>query len=466
MSADKVDLFVIGGGSGGVRAARIAAGYGARVMIAEEFRLGGTCVIRGCVPKKLYVYASRFVDEFEDASGFGWRLGSKPTFDWPTLVAAKEREIGRLSAIYGQNLAKAGVEIIESRAEIVGPQRVRLVNDGREIEARTILVATGGSPILQPAIPGIEHAITSNEIFDLSRFPKRLLVVGAGYIAVEFASVFARLGAKVCQCMRGDNVLRGFDEDMRAHLRDAMAQAGVDFQFGVLPTRIEKIGDELRVLMSDGETMTFDEVLLATGRRPHTKGLGLEAAGVSLRPSGAIEVDAQSRTNIPSIYAVGDVTDRINLTPVAIREGHAFADSVFGGKPTRADHDLVPTAVFTTPEIGAVGMTEAQARQTHRVVDIYQANFRPMKATLSGRLERTHMKLVVDGESDRVLGVHIFGHEAGEMAQLLGIAVKMRATKADFDATMAVHPTASEELVTMRTRTARHENAALAHAAE
>lgn len=455
MSAYDLDLFVIGAGSGGVRAARIAAGYGAKVMVAEEFRIGGTCVIRGCVPKKLMVYASRFADDFDDAAGFGWTLGPR-AFDWRALVEAKEREITRLSGIYRANLAKAGVEIVESRAEIVDAHSVRLVADGRVLRARHILVATGATPQMVPAIPGLEHAISSNEVFDLPELPKRMLVVGGGYIAVEFASVFARLGVEVTQAMRAENVLRGFDEDMRTGLRDAMVHAGVAFRFGALPTRIDKTADGLVVALGDGGELVVDQVLVATGRVPHVRGLGLENAGVAMRPNGAIIVDGRSQTNVASIFAVGDVTDRINLTPVAIREGHAFADNVFGGKAIDVSYADVASAVFSTPEIGVVGMTEAQARKDFACVDIYSASFRPMKATLSGRAEKTTMKIVVDGDSDRVLGVHILGHDAGEMAQLLGIAVKMRATKADFDATMAVHPTAAEELVTMRTRSARY----------
>ena len=457
MSQFDVDLFVIGAGSGGVRAARIAAGHGAKVLVAEEFRVGGTCVIRGCVPKKLYVYASRFLDDFEDAAGFGWTIPEKPVFDWSRLVAAKEKEITRLSGLYVANLERAGVKIVNDRAVVTGPNEVRLVRESRVVTAGRILVATGGAPDLQPVIPGVEHAISSNEIFDVPEFPKRLLVVGGGYIACEFASVFTRLGASVSQAMRADNVLRGFDGDMRAGVRDALAAAGVSFQFMALPTGIEKTDAGLRVTMSKGEPILVDQVLIATGRRPHTAGLGLETAGVGLDRVGAVIVDDYSRTNVDSIFAVGDVTNRVNLTPVAIREGHAFADTEFGGKDIRVDHSNVPSAVFTTPEIGTVGLTEEQARERCEVVDIYSASFRPMKATLSGRAEKTLMKIVVDGHTDRVLGVHILGHDAGEMAQILGIAVKMGATKADFDATMAVHPTASEELVTMRTRAARHE---------
>ncbi len=456
MAGHDVDLFVIGAGSGGVRTARIAAGYGAKVMVAEEFRIGGTCVIRGCVPKKLYVYASRYADDFEDAAGFGWTLGAKPTFDWPTLVAAKEKEISRLSGLYRKGLDGAKVDVIEQRAEVEGPHEVRLA-DGRRVTAKYILVATGGSPVLQPAIPGIELGVTSDQIFDLPELPKRLLVVGGGYIGVEFASVFARLGSKVAIAMRADNILRGFDNDLRVALRDGLAHAGVAFHANALPVRIEKTSDGLVVHLSDGVAVTVDEVLVATGRNPHTKGLGLEKAGVAMRPNGAVMVDDLSRTNVPSIFAVGDVTDVSNLTPVAIREGHTLADRLFGAKDVTCDHENIPTAVFTTPELGTVGLSEEVARERFAVVDVYKASFRPMRATLSGREERVLMKIVVDGVSDRVLGVHILGHDAGEMAQLLGIAVKMRATKADFDATMALHPTAAEELVTMRTRTARYE---------
>ncbi len=459
MSSYDVDLFVIGAGSGGVRAGRIAATHGASVMVAEEFRIGGTCVIRGCVPKKLYAYASRFADEFEDAAGFGWTLPQKPSFDWSFLVAAKEKEITRLSGLYRANLDRNGVKMVDARATVLDPHRVKL-SDGREISAKYILVATGATPAMEPAIPGIELAVTSNEVFDLPALPKRLFVIGGGYIAVEFASVFARLGTKVHQAMRADNVLRGFDGDMRNGVRDALSHAGVQFHFGTLPTKIEKSGDTLRVTLSSGETLDFDQVLVATGRIPHTRGLGLEAAGVELDQQGAVKVDAYSRTNVPSIYAVGDVTNRVNLTPVAIREGHAFADTVFGGKDITVSHEHIATAVFTTPEIGTVGLSEEDARAAYDVVDIYATSFRPMKATLSGRAEKTIMKIVVDGKTDRVLGVHVLGHDAGEMAQLLGIAVKMGATKADFDATMAVHPTAAEELVTLRSRTARYERGA------
>jgi glutathione reductase (NADPH) len=457
MSEFDTDLFVIGAGSGGVRCARIAAGYGARVMVAEEHRIGGTCVIRGCVPKKLYVYASRFADDFADAAGFGWTIPQKPVFDWRALVAAKEKEITRLSGLYRKGLDSAGVAVAESRAVVEGPHHVRLLADGRLISAKHILVAVGGAPVKQPHVPGVEHAITSNEIFDLPDFPQRLLIVGGGYIGVEFASVFARLGAKVTMCMRADNVLRGFDGEIRAALRDAMIHAGVTFHFGALPEAIEKTPAGLRVRLSDGRSVEVDQAMLATGRDPHTRGLGLESAGVELAPNGAVKTDALSRTSAPSVFAVGDVTDHINLTPVAIREGHTLADRLFGGKDVVCDHADVATGVFTTPEIGTVGLSEEAARAAFRIVDVYKTNFRPMRATLSGREERVLMKLIVDGETDRLLGAHILGHEAGEMAQLIAIAIKMRAKKADLDATMAVHPTAAEELVTMRTRSARYE---------
>ena len=449
------DLFVIGAGSGGTRAARIAAGHGAKVAVAEEFRIGGTCVIRGCVPKKVLVYASRFADAFADAAAFGWTIPQPPVFDWSVLRAAKEKEISRLSGIYAANLEKSGVEIFRQRATVSGPQAVTLA-DGRRLSARHILVATGGAPSLHPHAEGLEHTITSNEIFDLETFPRRLLVVGGGYIAVEFASLMQRLGAAVTVALRGDNILRGFDEDMRIGLRDQMQAAGVTFRFGALPTRIAREGETRRVTMSDGATLDFDQVLIATGRHPATQGLGLEAAGVKLTPRGAVAVDAGSTTNVASIHAVGDVTDRIALTPVAIREGHWLADRLFGSRTREVNYDAVASAVFTTPEIGTVGLTEAQAREAYDVVDIYKTSFRPLKATITGGAERVAMKLVVDGTTDRLLGAHILGAEAGEIIQALGVAVKMGAKKADLDDTMPVHPTAAEELVTMRERTARY----------
>jgi len=452
------DLFVIGAGSGGTRAARVASQHGARVMVAESFRVGGTCVIRGCVPKKLMVYASRFADAFEDAEGFGWTV-PRPAFDWNRFVEAKEREVTRLSAIYVSNLKKAGVTIHDSRARIVDPHTVELA-DGSRVTAGTILVATGGEPIIPSELPGRELAISSDEIFDLAAFPKRLVVVGGGYIGVEFASVFTRLGSDVTLVNRGANILRGFDDDMRDGVRDALAHAGVTFKMNTSLSRIDKTADGLSVTLGDGSDLVCDQVLLAVGRAPSTKDLGLSEADVELGPKGEVCVDDASQSSVPSIYAVGDVTDRMALTPVAIREGQAFADTVFGKIDVVADRSTVPTAVFTTPEIGTVGLTEAQAKIMHPCVDIYAAAFRPMKATLSGRTEKTIMKIVVDGNTDVVLGVHILGEDAGELAQVLGIAVKMRATKADFDRTCAVHPTAAEELVTLRTRRVRHERMA------
>jgi glutathione reductase (NADPH) len=454
MSAFDYDLVVIGAGSGGVRAARVAASHGARVAIAEEFRVGGTCVIRGCVPKKLYVLASRFRDDLEDARGFGWHVG-ETRFDWCALVAAKEKEITRLSGLYEQTLGNAKVELIRARATVAGPNAVHF-SDGRTATTRYILIATGGAPVLAPHVPGLEWGVSSNEIFDLPTFPERLLIVGAGYIAVEFASVFARLGSQTYLAYRADTPLRGFDDDLRQRVAEALTGAGVIHHAGALPTRIDKSARGFTAAMSDGETREVDAVLIATGRRPMTQNLGLERAGVATRENGAIIVDAQSCTNVPSIFAVGDVTDRINLTPVAIREGHAFADSVFGSQPTTVNYDCVASAVFTTPEVGTVGLTEAEAMQSFPALDIYETSFRPMRATLSGRAERVYMKLVVDGESQRVLGAHIFGPEAGEMAQLVAIPMRMGATKQDFDATMAVHPTAAEELVTMRSPARRH----------
>jgi glutathione reductase (NADPH) len=451
----EVDLFVIGAGSGGVRAARIAAGYGASVMIAEEYRVGGTCVIRGCVPKKLLVYASRFADEFEDAAGYGWSVG-EPTFDWSTLIANKDREIARLELAYTTNLERSKVAIVKGRAEIIDAHTVRLVADGTNVRAKYILIATGAAPSLGKEIEGCEHLISSNEAFHLKELPNRILIQGGGYIAVEFAGIFNGLGSQVTLVYRGDNILRGFDDDLRAHLRSEMEKRGIRIITKQIVEGIEKIDHGLCVALSSHDQVVVDQVMFATGRRPNVKGLGLEAAGVRLGMTGGIEVDDYSRTSVPNIYAVGDVTDRIALTPVAIREGHAFADTVFGNKPTKVDHTNVPTAVFSEPECGVIGLTEAQACRKLARVDIYKSSFRPMKATLAGRDTRTFMKLVVDGSTDRVVGCHIVGPDAGEMIQLIGIAVKMKATKADFDAVMAVHPTVAEELVTMREKAVSH----------
>ena len=451
----EVDLFVVGAGSGGVRAARIASGYGAKVMIAEEYRVGGTCVIRGCVPKKLLVYASRFADEFEDAVGYGWTV-PQPSFDWATLIANKDREIARLEAAYTTNLERAKVAIVKSRAVLVDPHTVRLTATGETVRAKHILIATGGWPSMGKDIEGREHVISSNEAFELKELPRRILIQGGGYIAVEFAGIFNGLGSEVTLVYRRDNILRGFDDDVRNHLRAELEKRGIKIVTKAVVEGVEQVDHGLCVMLSDHENVVVDKVMFATGRRPNVAGIGLETAGVKVNDKGAIEVDEYSRTSVPHIYAVGDVTDRVALTPVAIREGHAFADTVFGGKPTRVDHHDVPTAVFSEPEVGVIGWTEAEACEQLDRVDIYKTSFRPMKATLAGRDTRTFMKLVVDGGSDRVVGCHIVGPDAGEMIQLIGIAVKMKATKADFDATMAVHPTAAEELVTMREKAASH----------
>ena len=448
MADHDVDLFVIGAGSGGVRAARVAASHGARVMIAEEHRVGGTCVIRGCVPKKLLVYASRFSDEFEDAAGYGWTV-SEPAFNWPALIANKDREIARLEAAYIATLDRHNVSLVKSRAIFEDTHTVRLAT-GTRVRAETILISTGAWPHLGPKIPGLEHAISSNEAFHLPELPRRIVIQGGGYIAVEFACIFAGLGSEVTLVYRGENILRGFDDDVREHLRNEMRGRGIAVTCGHTVTAIEKSGDEFVVRLSDKSEIKPDKVMFAIGRRPNVANLGLETLKVRIQEHGGIAVDEFSRTSIANIYAVGDVTNRVNLTPVAIREGHAFADTVFGGKPTPVDHSNVPTAVFSEPEVGAVGLTETQARERLTMVDVYKTTFRPLKATLSGRNTRTFMKLLVDATTDRVVGCHIVGPDAGELIQVVGIAVKMGATKADFDATMAVHPTAAEELVTMR----------------
>jgi glutathione reductase (NADPH) len=459
MAEFDTDLFVIGGGSGGVRAARIAAGYGARVMIAEEYRMGGTCVIRGCVPKKLLVYASHFHQEFEDAAGFGWTV-PQPTFDWPTLIANKDKEIARLEAAYTTNVEKSGAKVLKTRAVLEDAHTLRLAS-GEAVRAKYVLIATGGAPNHGEAIPGIEHVISSNEAFYLPQLPRRIVIQGGGYIALEFACIFAGFGSDVTVIYRGDNILRGFDEDVRTHVRSEMEKAGITILTGCTVAKVDKHAHDFTTHLSNGSSIASDKVMFAIGRHPNIKGLGLEKAGVTLDPrNGGIAVDGFSKTSVDNIYAVGDVTHRINLTPVAIREGHAFADTVFGKREVRVDHADIPTAVFSQPEVGTVGLTEAEACERFAKVDIYKATFRPMKATMSGRDTRMLMKLVVDGATDRVVGCHIVGDGAAEMVQVLGIAVKMKATKADFDATMALHPTAAEELVTMRNPSARHVRAA------
>ncbi len=455
MASTDVDLFVIGGGSGGVRAARIAAEYGAKVMVAEEYRMGGTCVIRGCVPKKLMVYASHVHQELKDAAGFGWTIPSAE-FSWPTFIGRKDKEIARLEAAYATNVEKAGARIVKTRA-VFEDAHTLLLGTGERVTAKHILIATGGAPNHGKDIPGIEHVISSNEVFHLPAQPKRILIQGGGYIALEFACIFAGLGSAVTLVYRGDNVLRGFDEDVRKQVRIEMEKAGITILTGCTVAKVDKQGSEFTAHLSNGSSVAADQVMFAIGRHPNVANLGLEKAGVAINPqNGGIAVDGFSQTSVPHIYAVGDVTHRVNLTPVAIREGHAFADTVFGNRPVRVDHADIPTAVFTQPEVGTVGLTEAQARAQFTHVDIYKADFRPMKATISGSESRVMMKLIVDVSTDRIVGCHIVGPEAGELIQVIGIAVKMKATKADFDATMAVHPTAAEELVTMRKPSARY----------
>ena len=448
------ELLVIGAGSGGVRAARMAATYGAKVAIIEEFRVGGTCVIRGCVPKKLYVYASRFADQFDVASSFGWQVDA--TFDWPTLVAAKEKEITRLEAGYTANLEKPGVEIIKDRAVVTGPNSLRLLGADKELTAKHLLIATGSHPFI-PDIPGAEFAITSNEAFDLATLPKTILIEGGGYIAVEFATIFAGLGVDTTLVYRGDRILRGFDDDMRIGLEAGLITRGVRLMYHTTISSLAKSGDGVMATLSDGVSAPFDAVMFATGRRANTTGLGLETAGVALKPDGSIDVDAYSQSSTPSIYAVGDVTGRAQLTPVAIREGWYFAETLYNNKKLAVDHSLIPTAVFSEPEIGVVGLTEPQAA-SHGDIDVYVARFRPMQNTLSTRTERMVLKLITEPNEGKVLGVHILGPSAAEMIQLVGIAVGMGATKDDFDRTIALHPSAAEELVTFKSPSYTYRN--------
>lgn len=440
------DLFVIGGGSGGVRAGRMAAQAGASVGLAEEYRMGGTCVIRGCVPKKLMVYASSYSEAFEDARGYGWSVG-ETSFDWASLIRGKDAEITRLEGIYRRNLGNAGVTMHDARATVSGTHEVTL-STGEVFRAKHILIATGGHPFV-PEFPGSDHAITSNDVFHLETQPKRALIVGGGYIACEFAGILNGLGSDVTQFYRSEQILRGFDNDVREHVAEEMRKKGIDIRTNTDVAAIEKTDAGLLVTTKAGDTLTVDAVLYATGRKPNSANLGLEAVGVGMKPNGAIEVDEWSQTAVPSIFAVGDVTGRLELTPVAIREGAAFVETVFRGNPTAADHKTVATAVFTQPEIGTVGLSEEEARASHDI-EIYRAKFRAMGHVLPDRDEKMLMKLVVDKAKRTVLGVHIVGHGAGEMIQMAGIAVKMGATKEDFDATVAVHPTAAEELVTMK----------------
>lgn len=442
------DLFVIGAGSGGVRASRFSAQKGARVAVAEDRYLGGTCVNVGCVPKKLFVYASHFRDEMNDATaGYGWSVDGA-TFDWPTLRDNKTREIERLNGIYDGLLADAGVKSIRGRATIVGPHAVEV--EGTRYTTENILVATGGWPTV-PDVPGRELAVTSNELFHLEQLPKKAIIVGGGYIAVEFACIFDGLGVDVTQLYRGPLFLRGFDADVRSHLAEQIRGRGVDLRFDTNVTAIAEQGSGIRAMLTDGSTLDADLILFATGRHPNTEKLGLEEAGVELAADGSICVDEYSRTNVPSIWAVGDVTNRINLTPVAIHEGVCLSETLFGGHPRSPDHENVPAAVFSQPPVGTVGLNEGEARERFAEINVYRSTFRALKHTLTGGEEKTMMKLIVDRGSDRVVGLHMVGPDAGEIVQGFAVAIKAGATKADFDATIGIHPTSAEEFVTMRT---------------
>jgi glutathione reductase (NADPH) len=455
MSEFDFDFFVIGAGSGGVRAARLAAEGGARVAIAEEDEVGGTCVVRGCVPKKLFVTASHFSEALDDSVGFGWTTEGV-RFDWPTLRDNVRADVEWLTGIYIRNLEKAGAKVIKSRAVLEGRHRIRLVDEDRTVTAETILIATGGHPSHEIQIPGHEYAVTSNEMFNLERLPEHLLIVGAGYIGVEFAGVFNGLGVKTTVLYRGGEILRGFDGDIGKTVHAGMKDRGISVNCNCTLTSIEKTDKGFVAETNQGERIETDLILFAIGRRPNTNNLGLDAAGVAMDAAGAIIVDEYLRANVDNIYAVGDVTNRMLLTPLAIREGAAVVSTVFDGKPTTIDYTDIPCAVFSQPEVGTVGMSEEDAVRAFPAVDIYRVSVKPLPNRIAGRDERMLIKLVVDGQSDRVLGCHIIGPQAGEMAQLVGIAVKMRATKADFDATIAVHPTMAEEIVTMSAPSERH----------
>ncbi len=442
------DLFVIGAGSGGVRASRIAAAHGARVAVAEEFRVGGTCVIRGCVPKKLLVYGAHFAEDLDDAAMFGWDVPQK-RFDWPTLRDNVLAEVTRIEGAYSETLTNHDVTIFHERAEITGPNSVKLAG-GREVRAEKILIATGATPVM-PAIEGIEHAISSNEVFHLDRIPKRIVIVGGGYIANEFAGIFHQFGSHVTQVNRSDVILRHYDQQIVDRLLQISLRKGIEFRFNAKIDRIERAeGGPLHISMTGCDDIEADELLFAVGRKPNIKGLGLEAAGVDLGDKGQIKVDADNRTSSSSIFAIGDVTDRVQLTPVAIREGHAFADTFFGNKPTRVDYGCIPSAVFSHPPLAAVGLTEGEAKNRLGPVKTYTSDFRPMKNVLAGRNERSLYKLVVDEATDEIVGVHMIGPDAPELLQVAAVAVKARLKKSDFDATIALHPTMAEELVLMR----------------
>jgi len=442
------DLFVIGAGSGGVRAARVSAAYGARVAIAEEHKVGGTCVIRGCVPKKLLVYGAHFAEDLDDAAMFGWDVPTK-RFNWQVLRDNVLAEVSRLEGAYTDTLTNHDVTIFHERAELTGPNSLRLAS-GKEITAEKILIATGAAPVMPP-IDGIEHAISSNEVFHLEQLPKRIVIAGGGYIANEFAGIFHQFGSHVTLVNRTDVMLRHYDQQIVDRLMQISLRKGIDFKFHATIEKIEKREDgSLHVAMSGCDDIETDQLLFATGRKPNTKGLGLESAGVETGDKGQIKVDADNRTSVPSIFAVGDVTDRIQLTPVAIREGQAFADTFFGNTPTQVDYNCVPSAVFSHPPLAGVGMTEGQAREKLGQVKTYTSDFRPMKNVLAGRNERSLYKLVVDGSTDRIVGIHMIGPDAPEILQAAAIAVRGRLKKSDFDATVALHPTMAEELVLMR----------------
>jgi glutathione reductase (NADPH) len=448
MSEFDFDLFVIGAGSGGVRASRVAAAHGARVAIAEEYRVGGTCVIRGCVPKKLLVYGAHFAEDLKDARQFGWDV-PECKFDWPRLRDNVLAEVTRLEGLYGETLSNHKVTLFKSRATVAGPQKIKLA-DGQEISAERILIATGGWPFV-PEFPGSEHAITSNEVFHLEELPKRVVIAGGGYIANEFAGIFNGFGSKVTIVNRSDTILRGYDEQIRDRLLQLSMTKGIEFRFNAPFQSIEKNDDgTLTVHLDNCDPIQADAVLVATGRVPNTKGLGLEDAGVELDGDGAVKVDDNNQSSVPSIFAVGDVTNRIQLTPVAIREGQAFADSYYGGKPSVVDYATVPSAVFSQPPIGAVGMTEAEARNKLGAVRVYTSDFRAMKNVLAGRNERALYKMVVNAANDQVVGLHLIGPDAPEILQAAAVAVKAGLTKADFDATVALHPSMAEELVLMK----------------
>jgi len=442
------DLFVIGAGSGGVRAARLAALSGARVLVAEEHRVGGTCVIRGCVPKKLMVYASEFSQSFKTAHGFGWTI-ENARFDWPAFLAEKDKEIARLSGVYVRNLENAGAGLLHGKARVLDAHTVDVAGHGKAT-AEKLLIATGGRPWMPAQLPGVEHAISSNEAFHLEELPERIVIAGGGYIAVEFAGIFAGMGVDTTLVHRGPNILRGFDDDIRTHVAEEMGRRGIQVVLATQHAAIEKGPGGLVSRFADGHHCESEVVMFALGREPYTEGLGLETAGVKLDARGAVVVDDYSRSNVENIWAVGDVTDRLNLTPVAIREGHAFADTEFYGRPTRFDHETVASGVFSQPPVGTVGLSEADARHKYGKVDIYLTRFRPMKTAFAGDDERCLMKLVVDAASERIVGCHIVGPEAAEMIQMAAVAIKMGVSKAQWDATCAVHPTLAEELVTLR----------------